>query len=111
MKNRSSEIVSAFRISPGICFSLTGTYFKTQSKLTHFIKTVFQNTKLWGLISGNTSLDLWSSVILDIGLKCTIEYLRKYIFKFCTRVAWPRPNFLKIVKMANNLQFRDFLQL
>ena len=31
-------------------------------------------------------LDLWSLVILDIGLKCTIEYLRKYIFKFCTRV-------------------------
>ena len=32
------------------------------------------------------SLDLWSSVILDKGLKCTIEYLRKYIFKFCKRV-------------------------
>ena len=32
------------------------------------------------------SLDLWSSDILDKGLKCTIEYLRKYIFKFCTRV-------------------------
>ena len=32
------------------------------------------------------SLDLWSSVILDKGLKCTIEYLRKCIFKFCTRV-------------------------
>ena len=32
------------------------------------------------------SLDLWSSVILDKGLKCTIEYSRKYIFKFCTRV-------------------------
>ena len=31
------------------------------------------------------SLDLWSSVILDIGLKYTIEYLRKYIFKFSTR--------------------------
>ena len=28
------------------------------------------------------SLDLWSSVILDIGLKCTIECLRNHIFKF-----------------------------
>ena len=73
MKNRSLKIVSAFRISPEICFSSTGTFFKTQSKLTHFI-------------SGNISLDLWSLVILDIGLKCTIEYFRKYIFKFCTRV-------------------------
>ena len=35
------------------------------------------------------SLDLWSSVILDIVLECTIEYLRKYIFKFCTRVGHP----------------------
>ena len=49
------------------------------------------------------SLDLWSSVKLDISLKCTIEYLRKYIFKFCTRVGH--------VKMANYRQFRDFLQL
>ena len=36
------------------------------------------------------SLDLWSSVILDIGLKCTIEYLRNCIFKFFTRVATPK---------------------
>ena len=28
------------------------------------------------------SLDLWSSVILDKGLKCTIEYLRKYFLNF-----------------------------
>ena len=90
MKNRWLEIVSAFRISPGICFSSTGTYFKTQSKLTHFLKSMFQkqeivgpHSHIWQYI---ISLDLWSSVILNKGLKCTIECLRKYIFKFCTRV-------------------------
>ena len=77
MKNRSLKIVSAFRISPEICFSSTGTYFKTQSKLTHFIKSMFQKHEIvhvgphiWQYI---ISLDLWSSVILDVGLKCTIE--------------------------------------
>ena len=49
----------------------------TPSKLTHFIKSMFQK---------HEPVDLWSSVILDIGLKCTIEHLRKYIFKFFTRV-------------------------
>ena len=88
MKNRLLEIVSAFRISPGICFSSTGTYFKTQSKLTHFIKSMFQKHEIVGphIWQYIISLDLWSSVILDKGLKCTIEYLRTYIFKFCTRV-------------------------
>ena len=31
-----------------ICFSLTGTYFKTQSKLTHFIKSMFQKHEIVG---------------------------------------------------------------
>ena len=88
MKNRHLEIVTAFRISPEICFSSTGTYFKTQSKLTHFVKSMFQKHEIVGphIWQYIISLDLWSSVILDIGLKCTIEYLRKCVFKFCTRV-------------------------
>ena len=88
MENLKLEIVSAFRISPEICFSSTGTYFKTQSKLTHFIKSMFQKHEIVGphIWQYIISLDLWSSVILYIGLKCTIEYLRKYIFKFCTSV-------------------------
>ena len=48
MKNCSLEIVSAFTISPEICFSSTGTYFKTQSKLTHFIKSMFQKHEIVG---------------------------------------------------------------
>ena len=40
-QNCQLEIVSAFRKSLGICSSLTGTYFKIQSKLTHFIKSTF----------------------------------------------------------------------
>ena len=84
MKTRHLEIVSALRNF----FSSTGTYFKTQSNLTHFIKSMFQKYEIEGphIWQYIISLDLWSSVILDIGLKCTIEYLRKYIFKFCTRV-------------------------
>ena len=60
-----------------------GTYFKTQSKLTHFIKSMFQKHEIVGphIWQYIISLDLWSSVILDKGLKCTIENLRKYIFR------------------------------
>ena len=92
MTNHLLEIVSAFRISPEIYFSSTGKYFKTQSKLTHFIKSMFQKHEIVGphIWQYIISLDLWSSVMLDIGLKCTIEYLRKYIFKFCTRVGTPK---------------------
>ena len=92
MKNRSLEIVSAFRISPVICFSSTGTYFKTQSKLTHFIKSMFQKHEIVGphIWQYIISPDLWSSVILDIGLKCTIEYLRKYILNFAHVLATPK---------------------
>ena len=99
MKNHLLEIVSAFRTFPEkICFSSTGTSFKTQSKLTHFIKSMFQKHEIVGShiwqyiisldlwtpqVQGYYILPVWSSVILDIGLKCTIVYLRKYIFKFC----------------------------
>ena len=48
MKNRQLKIVSAFRIYPQFCFSSTGTYFKTQSKLTHFIKSMFQKHEIVG---------------------------------------------------------------
>ena len=48
-----SEIVSAFRILPEICSSLMGTYFKTQLKLTHFIKSMFQKQQIGGLVSRN----------------------------------------------------------
>ena len=48
-----------------------------------FQKPEIVGTHIWQYI---ISLDLWSSVILDIGLKCTIKYLRKYILKFCIRV-------------------------
>ena len=75
MKNSSLEIFSAFRISPGICFNLTGTYFKTQSKLTNFIKSMFQKHQIVGphIWQYRIFLELWSSVILVVGLKCTIE--------------------------------------
>ena len=53
MKNRWLEIVSAFRKSPEICFSLMGTYFKTQLKLTHLKKSMFQTHQIGGLISRN----------------------------------------------------------
>ena len=46
MKNRWLEIVSAFRKLPEICSSLMGTYFKTQLKLTHFIKSMFQTHQI-----------------------------------------------------------------
>ena len=48
MKYCSLEIVSAFRISPQICFSSRGTFFKTQSKLTRFIKSMFQKHEIVG---------------------------------------------------------------
>ena len=48
MKNRKLLIVSAFRKSPGICSSLTGTYLKIQSKLTHFIKQIFLKQQIGG---------------------------------------------------------------
>ena len=48
MKYRSLEIVSAFRISPQICFSSRGTIFKTQSMLTRFIKSMFQKHEIVG---------------------------------------------------------------
>ena len=66
LKNLKLEIVSAFRISPKIGSSSTGTYFKTQSKLTQ------KNTKLEGLISGNIEYP-WGSVIHVIGLNCVID--------------------------------------
>ena len=47
------EIVSAFRKLPEICSSLMGTYFKTQLKLTHFIKSMFRTHQIGGLISRN----------------------------------------------------------
>ena len=53
MKNRWLEIVSAFRQLPEICFSLMGTYFKTQLMLTHFIKSMFRTHQIGGLISRN----------------------------------------------------------
>ena len=46
-------IVSAFRKLPEICSSLMGTYFKTQLKLTHFIKSMFRTHQIGGLISRN----------------------------------------------------------
>ena len=69
MKNRWLEIVSDFRIFPEICFSSKGTFFKTQSKLTHFIKSMFQKHEIVG--ASHLAIypwTLWSSVILDIGL-------------------------------------------
>ena len=59
-----------------------------RSKLIHFIKSMFQKHEIVGphIWQYIISLDLWSSVILDIGLKCTIGYLRNFIFKFFTRV-------------------------
>ena len=45
--------VSAFRKLPEICSSLMGTYFKTQLKLTHFIKSMFQIHQIGGLVSRN----------------------------------------------------------
>ena len=61
MENRLLKIVSAFRISPEICFSSTGTFFKTQSKLTHFIKSMFQKHEIvgphiWQYITGPVEL-------------------------------------------------------
>ena len=61
MNNRLLEIVSAFRISPVNCFSSTGTFFKTQSKLAHFIKSMFQKheivgPRIWQYISGLVEL-------------------------------------------------------
>ena len=98
MKNRYLKIVSAFRISPEICFSSTGTYFKTQLKLTHFIKSIYN-------IPGPVELSytLYRSKMYD-------RIFKKIYFQIL-HTCLPRPNFLKIVKMANNRQFRDFLQL
>ena len=84
MKNRWLEIVSDFRIFPEICFSSKGTFFKTQSKLTHFIKSMFQKHEIvgphiWQYIPGPVELSY-----TRYRSKCT-KYLRKYIFKFCTR--------------------------
>ena len=36
----------SFRKLPEICSSLMGTYFKTQLKLTHFIKSMFQTHQI-----------------------------------------------------------------
>ena len=70
MQNRRLEIVSAFRKSPEICSSLTGTYCKTQSKLTNLIKSKFQKYQIWGahIWKYATCLRLWSSFIFFMGL-------------------------------------------
>ena len=85
-KNRLLEIVSAFRISPEICFSSTGTFFKTQSKLTHFIKSMFQKHEIvgphiWQYIPGPVELSStrYRSKMYD-------RIFKKIYFKFCTRV-------------------------
>ena len=60
MEIRYLDIVSEFRKSLGICSSLTGTYFKIQSKLTHFIKQFFLKQQ----IGGPTILKYWASLEL-----------------------------------------------
>ena len=41
------------KVHSEICSSLMGTYFKTQLKLTHFIKSMFQKQQIGGLVSRN----------------------------------------------------------
>ena len=43
----------SFQKIPKICSSLIGTYFKTQIKLTHFIKSMFRTHQIGGLIPRN----------------------------------------------------------
>ena len=62
---------------------------------------------IWQYIPGHVELSY--TQYTNIVLECMIEHLRKYIFKIL-HTCWPRPNFLKIVKMANIRQFRVFLQ-
>ena len=127
MRNRKLDIFSAFRISPEICSSSTGTYFKTQSMLTHFIKSMFQKHQIVGLIwQYRISLGLWSSVILVIGLKCTMtsstinmghifsDFRQIYTFKsqfYSERIIW---GFRKLpgsyfVQISENSQFYEIL--
>ena len=90
MKIRYLEIVPAFRKLPEICSSFTGTYFKTQSKLTHSIKSMFQKHQL-NEFNGGPQIRKYATFV--IGRNCVIEQFSIYLIKCCTRAATPKSVF------------------
>ena len=60
----------SFQKITGICSRLTGTYFKTQSKLTNFLNQRFKNTKYLEIYNIPGAVEL---LYILYGLNCVIE--------------------------------------